>query len=177
MQSHRPRARRTTAPLSMQEAMRTIGLGPEVNKVTRVEIAIDSAGVTINTNSTYGVRKYSWQEIQAQSRAQQADRRARSRAALWMDPIALTRWSVLLRIVGQLLDQQGIGECVVEAAIASPDEPEAWRAQVIADDQVVLDSEAVRLQLLRLRTRHVEAREKGPLPATDRPWWAFWQKK
>jgi hypothetical protein len=177
MQSHSPRRHRSITPMSLQDALRTIGLGLEVNKVTRIELTIAPSGVTVGTTSTYGVRKYAWSELETQSRAQQGSRRTSTRAAPWLDPAALTRWSVLLRIVGQLLDQQGVGECMVEASIASPEEPEACRARVTADGRVVLDSEAVRLQLLRLRTKHIEARERAPAEPPARPWWAFWRKE
>jgi hypothetical protein len=93
-----------------------------------------------------------------------------------MDPAALTRWSVLLRVVGQLLDAQGVSDCEIDAAVASPDSPEGCRVQVTTDGRTVLDSEAVRLQLLRLRTRYIEARDRAPEPEPSRPWWAFWRK-
>jgi hypothetical protein len=176
MQSYSARGALSVAPISLQEAMRTVGLGLDVAKVSRIEMTIETLGVTIGTTTTYGVREYTWQEIETQSRAQQGHRRAQPRAAPWMEPAALTRWSVLLRILGQLLDQQGVGDCVVEASIASPDEPEACRVQVVADGRVVLDSEAMRLQLLRLRTKYIEAREKAGPGAGSRPWWAFWRK-
>ncbi len=66
---------------------------------------------------------------------------------------------------------------MIDAAVAPPDRPERCRVQVTVDDRVVLDSEAVRLQLLRLRTKYIEARERAPEPAGDRPWWAFWRRE
>ncbi len=177
MQSFSPRRWRGGAPVSLQEALRTVGLGLEVSRVSRVELTIETAGVMINTTTTYGVRKYSWQEIETQSRAQQGHRRPQPRAAPWVDAAALTRWSVLLRIVGQLLDQQGVGDCVVQASVAPSDDPEACRVQVVADDRIVLDGEAVRRQLRQLRTKYVEARAQVAPPPPSRPWWAFWRKE
>ncbi|HZS02589.1 MAG TPA: hypothetical protein VFE37_27995 [Chloroflexota bacterium] len=162
--------------MSLQEALRTVGLGLDVGKVARVELTIDQAGIHVMTTSAYGVRSYAWEEIKTQSRAQQEHRRAQPRAAPWMDPAALTRWSVLLRVVGQLLDAQGVSNCVIDATVASPDAPESCRVQVTAEGRAVLDGEAVRLQLLRLRTRHVEARTQAPAAPAARPWWAFWRR-
>jgi hypothetical protein len=153
-----------------------VGLGLEVNKVSHVELTITLSGIQLGTTSTYGVRNYTWHEIHSQSRSQQEHRRVQSRPAPWLDPAALTRWSVLLRVVGQLLDAQGVSDCVIDAAVATPDVPEACRVQVITDGRSVLDSEAVRLQLLRLRTKYIEAREQAPERETSRPWWAFWRR-
>jgi hypothetical protein len=177
MQRYTPRRARSVGPVSLQEALRTVGLGLEVNKVSRVELTINLSGIQIATTSAYGVRNYTWQEIEAQSRSQQEHRRAQPRPAPWMDPAALTRWSVLLRVVGQLLDAQGVSDCVIDAGVASVDSPEGCRVQVTAEGRAVLDSEAVRLQLLRLRTRYIEARDRAPEGETGRPWWAFWRRE
>jgi hypothetical protein len=176
MQQNLPRGGRSAGPVSLQAALRTVGLGLEVSQVGRVEITITMSGLQIVTTTGYGVRHYSWQEIDAQSRSQQEHRRAQPRSAPWMDPTALTRWSVLLRVIGQLLDAQGVADCVIDAAVAPPEAPENCRVQVIAEGQVVLDSEAVRLQLLRLRTTYIDARERTPQPVAQHPWWAFWRR-
>ncbi|HEY7064785.1 MAG TPA: hypothetical protein VII06_25150 [Chloroflexota bacterium] len=177
MQRFSPRRTRAAGPVSLQEALRTVGLGLEVNKVGRLELTISITGMQVATTSAYGIRNYTWQEIEAQSRAQQDHRRAQPRPAPWMDPAALTRWSVLLRVVGQLLDAQGVSDCVIDAAVASSDSPEGCRVQVTSDGRVVLDSEAVRLQLLRLRTRYIEARDHPAEMPSTRPWWAFWRRE
>jgi hypothetical protein len=177
MQRYTPRRTRSVGAVSLQEALRTLGLGLEVNKVGRVELTVNPSGIQMATTSAYGIRKYTWQEIGAQSRAQQEHRRAQPRSAPWMDPAALTRWSVLLRVVGQLLDAQGVSDCVIDAAVAAADSPEGCRVQVTTEERAVLDSEAVRLQLLRLRTKYIEARDQGPEPEPSRPWWAFWRRE
>ncbi len=175
MQSYPPERPRSAAPMPLQEALRTLGLALEVSRVPRVEMVVDAQGVTIETTTAFGVRRYTWQEIEVQSRAQQQHRRATGRPAPWMDPMALTRWSVLLRVVGQMLDAQGVGECVIHAAPAPADAPEACRVQVRVGQRVIVDSEAVRLHLLRLRTRQSEAAPQAAV-ASARPWWAFWRR-
>jgi hypothetical protein len=177
MQRYTPRRARSVGPVSLQEALRTVGLGLEVAKVGRVVLTVNLAGIQVATTSAYGVRNYTWHELEAQSRSQQEHRRAQPRPAPWMDPAALTRWSVVLRVIGQLLDAQGVSDCVIDAAVASEDAPEGCRVQVTAEDRVVLDSEAVRLQLLRLRTKYIEARDRTPAESSDRPWWAFWRRE
>jgi hypothetical protein len=119
MQRYTPRRARSVGPVSLQEALRTVGLGLEVNKVSHVELTITLSGIQLGTTSTYGVRNYTWHEIHSQSRSQQEHRRVQSRPAPWLDPAALTRWSVLLRVVGQLLDAQGVSDCVIDAAVAT----------------------------------------------------------
>lgn len=175
MQSYPPQGPRSVMPLPLQEALRTVGLALEVGRVPRVQIVVDAQGVTIETTTAFGVRRYTWQEIEVQSRAQQQHRRASGRPAPWMDPMAVTRWSVLLRLVGRLLDTRGVGECVIDAAPAPANAPEACRVQVRVGQRVIVDSEAVRLHLLRLRTRQSEAAPQVAV-ASARPWWAFWRR-
>ena len=177
MQRYTPRRPRSVGPLSLKEALRTLGLGLEVNKVSRVELTINLSGIQMAATSAYSVRNYTWHEIQAQSRAQQEHRRAQPRAAPWMDPAALTRWSVLLQVVRHLLDAQGVSECAIDAAVALPDSPEGCRVQATAEGRAVLDSEAVRLQLFRLRTKYIEVRDRAPELEASRPWWAFWRRE
>lgn len=74
MQRYTPRRARSVGPVSLQEALRTVGLGREVNKVSRVELTINLSGIRIGTTSTYGVRNYTWHEIASQSRSQQEHR-------------------------------------------------------------------------------------------------------
>jgi hypothetical protein len=164
-----------TGLISLQEALRTLGLGLEVAKVLRAEIVIGNTGIDIDTPSEYGHRAYAWSDLDSQSRAQQRHRRSIPRSAPWMDPAALTRWSVLLRVIGQLLDAQGIRECTMQVSVASPDDPQECRVTVKTNGKVVVDNEQVQLQLLRLRTRYVDARAADP-PAARRPWWAVWRR-
>ena len=162
-----------------QEAEGLLDKCPSLVRLTPViemSTSVQFGEVTKSSVAIQAVRP-TWHEIEAQSRSQQEHRRNQPRPAPWMDPAALTRWSVLLRVVGQLLDAQGVSDCVIDAAVASEDAPEGCRVQVTADDRVVLDSEAVRLQLLRLRTKYIEARDCAPEPAPERPWWAFWRRE
>ncbi len=161
--------------ISLQEALRTLGLGLEVAKVRRADIVVTSTGIDVDTPGEYGHRTYDWGDLGSQSRAQQRHRRPTPRAASWMDPAALTRWSVLLRVIGQLLDAQGIRECTMQVSVATPDDPQECRVTVRANGRVMVDNEQVQLQLLRLRTRYVDARAVEPPPAR-RPWWAIWRR-
>ncbi len=171
-----PRAGPATAgPISLQEALRTLGLGLEVAQVRRADIVIGPAGIDVDTPGEYGHRTYDWSDLESQSRAQQRHRRPTPRPAPWMDPAALTRWSVLLRVIGQLLDAQAIRSCSMQVAIASGDDPQTCRVTVTADGRIVVDEEQVQLQLLRLRTRYVDARAAGSA-GPRRPWWAIWRR-
>jgi hypothetical protein len=93
-----------------------------------------------------------------------------------MDPAALTRWSVLLRVVGQLLDAQEMRDCEIYATVATPDAPQDFRLDVQVNGRSILNEEQIQLQLLRLRTRYVDHRATAPHQASKRPWWAIWRK-
>jgi hypothetical protein len=159
----------------MQEALRTLGLGLEVGKVRRTDIVVHAGGIEVDARGEYGHRIYDWNDLESQSRAQQRHRRPQARPAPWMDPAALTRWSVLLRVVGQLLDAQEIRECHIQAAVATPDSPQECRVEVVSGGKVVVDEEQVQLHLLRLRTRHVD-RRSAEASGDRRPWWAIWRR-
>jgi hypothetical protein len=177
MQRARPGGGDAPSSLLLQEALRTLGLGLEVAKVPRAELAIDGQGIAVETTTVYGRRVYSWSDLESQARAQQGHRRAQPRAAPWMDPAALTRWSVLLRIVGQLLDAHGTRACIIRAAPAPADDPPAFAVEATADERVLVDTEDVRMQLLRLRAQ-VDTRQTAAAAAAlpRRPWWAIWRR-
>ena len=45
MQRYTPRRTRSVGAVSLQEALRTLGLGLEVNKVGRVELTVNPSGI------------------------------------------------------------------------------------------------------------------------------------
>jgi hypothetical protein len=92
--------------LPLQEVLRTLGLGLEAAGVRSAELVIDADGVGLFATSEYGQRRYDWEEIASESRTHQGRRRPGTLPPAWMDPWALTRWSVLLRVAGLLLDAQ-----------------------------------------------------------------------
>jgi hypothetical protein len=163
------------ASIALQEALRTLGLGLELAMVRQAEIIIAADGIEVDVKGEYGRRTYAWEDLESQSHAQRRHRRPQPRPAPWMDPTALTRWSVLLRVIGQLLDAQQIRQAAMRVAVATPEAPDDCRVQVTAGDKVVVDEEQVRLHLLRLRTRRPAARSTDST-ARGRPWWAIWRR-
>ena len=81
---------------------------------------------------------------------------------------SLTRWTVLLRVVGQLLAAQGLRDCRIEATVG--DASHEAEVRVTVDGRVVLESLAVQLHWLRLRTRF-DGRD-AVAPGSHRPWLA-----
>jgi hypothetical protein len=160
--------------LPLQEVLRTLGLGLEAAKVRRAELVIDADGVSVFGTGDYGQRRYDWAEIASQSRTQQGQRRPGTRPPPWMDPWALSRWSVLLRVTGLLLDAQGVRACSIEAAVAVAETNAACQLVVVAGGREVLDAAALQehIQWLRLRrgTSYVPAE-----PPPKRSWWARWR--
>jgi hypothetical protein len=157
--------------LTFQEALRTLGNGLEAHRSRRAHLVVDADGIEVDAVGEYGHRRYTWDDVATQSRTQQTDRRPRQQPPPWMDPWALTRWSVLLRITGQFLDHQRIEECTIYAVSAPPDQPDACRIGVSVDGALVLDDTAVRGQIATLRMRRGTATK-----ASQRPKWAFWRR-
>ncbi len=155
--------------LPLQEALRTIGNDLEARRAQQVRLAIDARGVKVDARGAQdGAWDWSWADLAARSRAQAAQRRTPSQPP-WQDPWALTRWPVLLRTTGLLLDTQGVRECIIEATLGP--NPETVALRVLVGEQEVLRRTEVGVQLWRLRAHH------GPrAPAPVRPWWAPWRQ-
>jgi hypothetical protein len=168
-----PPARPAQFPL--QEVLRTLGAGLEAAKARRAEVVVDPDGVSLFAPGEYGQRRYDWDEIDSQSRAQQALRRPGNRPPPWMDPWALSRWSVLLRVAGLLLDAQGVRACTIEATVAPAESAEESRLTVTAAGREVLDGAALREHVKWLRLRRGTRYVPEP-PVVKRPWWAPWRR-
>ncbi|HLH26586.1 MAG TPA: hypothetical protein VK066_29035 [Chloroflexota bacterium] len=159
-----------TLALSLQEALRTVGRVLEVRRPRCAYLTLDSLGVTVETPDDNQCRIYPWGDVARLSRAQLHYGRgqpSRHNPDAW----SLTRWSVLLRTAGQLLDVQRVAACRIEARIGSASHESEVRAT--ADGEVVLETLAVQLHWLRLRTRF-DGREPHGHPST-RPWWRRWR--
>jgi hypothetical protein len=153
--------------LTRQEALRTLELAPEVAQVRRAELSVDESGMIVDTNTAYGCRTFSWEEIERQSRAQ-------PQPTPWMDPVALTQWTVLLRVIGQLLDERDLPGCIIAVQVATPEDPQSCRVCVTDRGQTVFDEEAVRLQVLRRRSQRGES--PPAVEPSRRPWWMPWRR-
>ncbi|HEY7067063.1 MAG TPA: hypothetical protein VII06_36715 [Chloroflexota bacterium] len=154
-------------PLPLQDALRAIGYGLEASQVRRAHLLLDRAGITVETTGAYAVRTYSWDDLAVQVRVQQGLRHS---ANITADPWTLTRWSVLLRATGLLLDRQSIRAAAIDAAVAPPTSPRDCQLTVRMGERVVLTAEALHEQLEWLRLHHVA--EQPPLPAAHAAWWS-----
>jgi hypothetical protein len=81
---------------------------------------------------------------------------------------------VLLRLIGGLLEGQGVRTCVIEAAVAPTEAPTEIEVRVTADGCAVLDDHAVAFHRLRLLHCHIRPRESEPPPPRRR--WPFWRR-
>jgi hypothetical protein len=163
-----------TFDLTLQEALRTVGLSLEAGRVPRATLVLDEAGISVQTQVDYGYRTFSWADIAGLSRSQRAQRQPAGQPPPWLDPLALTRWSVVLRVVGRLLDERQLAACRIEAAPAPPGAPDACAVVVTLGDQPVFDQAAVRECLDQLRALR---RSRAEPPRQPRgPWWAFWRR-
>jgi hypothetical protein len=99
----------------------------------------------VATETAYGRHDYSWNLLAIHSTAYQESRGAAgpTRAA------DLARWSVLLRVVGQMLEADGVRDCEIEGTMTERGAPPPWRVAVRRDGQVRLRTEDVQIYVLR----------------------------
>ena len=161
----------------LQDALRTIGLGLEGHPVPHATLRVDAAGILVDAQGAYTQRSFLWEDLARQTRSLQAGRRPRRLMLPSMDPWALTRWSVLLRGIGVLLDLEGRSTCEIHAAVESAAPPRESQLRVYVNGQEVLGVEAVRESLLRLRLLRESAQppDRGAMGRLPRLRWAFWR--
>jgi hypothetical protein len=165
--------------ISLAEALRTVGLTLETDGAHRATLVVGADGVIVESLPDGRRRVYTWDDVLAESERQREQRQAPGGAASWVAPQALTHWSALLRIVGQLLDTRRIGACTIDASVAPSHAPRDCQVRAIVDDQVLVDGDDVQMHLTQVRTRQI-ALQQPPMPldydAPRRPWWAFWRR-
>ena len=165
--------------LSLAEALRTVGVALDSDGVRRAELLVDADGVTVDSSPDGKRRQYTWADVLAESQRQREQRESHSGAASWIAPLALTRWSALLRIVGQLLDTRRVAACSIQAAVAAPSAPRECEVRVMVGDAMVVDGDDVQMHLTQVRTRQIAVQQPSTSLEDDeprRPWWAFWQR-
>jgi hypothetical protein len=149
-------------PQPLQEALRVIGQTLEVQQVPRVGLSIGSDGIVVGTTANYPYRQYTWADLAVQSRTQAELRRPVGRRAFW-DPRDLTRWSVLLRVTGSLLDARGVRRCTIQAAVG--DTPAECGLAVHGAGELLLDRATIEDFVLWSRLRRGAM---APLDAAER---------
>jgi hypothetical protein len=156
---------------SLGEALRTVGPALDAEQVRTVHIDVNVAGLAVRPEGTAKPHWYDWDAVAALTAEQQAQRQTASAldSAEREEAFELTRWSVLLRCIGELLDAQGRRVCSIEAAVAPADDPSACRVRVTANEELIVGEEQIALQFLRIRLRLREA--AAPTSPTPQPWW------
>ncbi|HEY7059970.1 MAG TPA: hypothetical protein VII06_00715 [Chloroflexota bacterium] len=163
--------------LTLEQALRTIGLGLEGTAERRATLTLDDGGILVKASAAYGTRRHTWSSLALDASILQEQRRHSRRSNARVDPWALRRWSVLLRATGRLLDSRRLYACDLEAQVAATDPPQEATVRVLVDGRQMCDTAAVGEHLLRLRL-HAEGGQRGG-PRTRaveaRPWWARWR--
>src|SRR5688572_2614054 len=125
-------------PCSLSDALRALGFWLQPGGVRELWLEVTHDGIGVCTVAEPEQRVYQWSELAAQSQAQARHRRRRT--ATPPDPRTQLSWSGLLRTVGQLLDAQGICECLIEAILTAPGPVLDYHVLVTVGDRVVLDT-------------------------------------
>jgi hypothetical protein len=157
-------------PVSLQETLRIIGLELEARRPLSAQLTVDSAGVAVESGADHAGLRYAWADLAAQVEAERGHRHKGSTGRGQPDAGDLTRWSVLLRVIGQLLDAQGVRDCHIEAAPCLPVSPDLCRVTVTVGDHVVFREAAIEEQAMLLRAR------RGASSSRQRGKWQFWRR-
>jgi hypothetical protein len=162
--------------LTLEEALRAVGQDLDGHGIAYIEVRLAPLGITVETTQPYARHEYSWGNLGIRIRSAAEQRASAAEREPWLDLLALTRWAVLLAVVGQLLDRrQRVRSYLIEAEVAPAEAPTACQVRVSVAGEPVLGTDEVQEQLLRLRARGTIP--AAPAPAPLRPWWAFWQRK
>ncbi len=164
--------------LSLQEALRTVGSQLENERRQLARLTVTATGIAVDAEKEWGYRWYPWNQLARLSRALRDQRRGARQAAAgerW-DP---TRWSVLLRVTGQILDRQAVRACAIEISAGRDRAPEDCEVRVVVGDRVILSTASVLEQVQLLRLRQSASQHSGPSPASapQRHWWAPWRSR
>ncbi len=153
----------------METALIALASGLEAGKVQDATLVVDAASITVHTTGEYGCRTYPWRDVADKARAQAAYHRVEARWAPWLAPGALRRWSVLLRLTGQSLDERGVR---IGATIAPALAIHDCTVEVSVHGELVLDTRALQFHLLRLRASATDARSRR----SPRARWDLWRR-
>jgi len=149
----------------------------ELDEVRRAQVMVAPGGISVDTTFEAGTRVYTWGDVADASEAQRRLRGRPTPPGRSRDPGLLTRWPVLLRLIGELLDARGVRDCVIQVAIAAPDAPQAIEMVVTTEGRVVLVPEDVTLHLLRVGARPHRPDEQGARFLGQPPAWQFWRRR
>jgi hypothetical protein len=161
-------------PLPLEEALRTLGFGLERYEVLRLaQFTIDSTGILVDAASPYIHMLHIWNALIVESASQRQARQTMPLPAPDADLLALTRWSVLLRLVGVLLDTDRVRRCQLQVQVARLETPTTCDVQLQTDERVRPLNDDIQQLLLRRRAQYARCRanERDGL-APRRRWWS-----
>ena len=162
-----------TRPLTLEEAFRTLGQQLDSESPSCVVLSVNAAGVTLQRPPADEGLLYAWEEIVRKARAQRQARRAATETAIWLDAYAFTRWSLVLRVTGRLLDGGAVAQCRATITIGAAAPPRACNVQVCNESGPLFGTEEVRTEMLAVRRRQGEAKQRAL--TAPRSWWAAWR--
>jgi hypothetical protein len=137
--------------LLLQDALRTLGHGLETSTARRARFFVDESGIQVEARGGYGIRSYTWDDLLVQSHVMQSTRQPGDPQGTAPDPWTFTRWSVLLRVTGALLDLENVRACRIDASVQVDDPPQECRLRVVAGRRIVATTTVIQELLDALR--------------------------
>jgi hypothetical protein len=164
-------------PVTLEEGLRTIGTGLDRLRVVRfAQFTIDGRGILVDATSPVVHTLHTWSALALEAECQRQARRPGPRAMPDADLLALTRWTVLLRLVGVLMDADRLRTATLEVQVARPETPTVCEARLHTNRGVADLAEDIRLLLLRRRAQfspREEPRDALEPRSPRRRWWSW----
>jgi hypothetical protein len=157
---------------TLEQALRTLGVQLDGLDVPDACFTIAPDGITVETENPDARQHYPWVALGEQAAALKQQRQDAPVPRPELDRGALTRWSILLRLVGTVLDSERVQTGQLGVVVGTEEDPTRCRVDWVADGKTRSLREDVMFVLLRRRAQHrsseiVAAEAEPPEP----PWW------
>jgi hypothetical protein len=164
---------------TLEQALRTLGLQLDRLGVPDACFTIAADGITVETENPAAREYYPWNALGEQAAAQKQRRQDTPTPRPELDREALTRWPVLLRLVGTVLDSERVQTGQLGVVPGTAADPTRCRVDWVADGKTRSLREDVLFVLLRRRAQHrateqVTAAPEPPQPPEPPWWWRRW---
>ena len=162
---------------TLEQALRAIG--PQLDRLAVPDACFTIAAdrVTVDTGHGETREHYTWAALGEKAAAQKHNRQETPLPRPELDRAALTRWAVLLRPVGTVLDSERVQVGQLGVVPGTAADPTHCRVDWQVDGKTRSLREDVLFVLLRRRAQHRAAvASEAPAPELPKPpwWWRRW---
>jgi hypothetical protein len=161
---------------TLEQALRTLGVQLDGLDVPDACFTIAPDGITVETENPDARQHYPWVALGEQAAALKQQRQDAPVPRPELDRGALTRWSILLRLVGTVLDSERVQTGQLGVVVGTEADPTQCRVDWVAEGKTRSLREDVMFVLLRRRAQHRSSEIVAAAPEPPEPpwWWRRW---